>query len=42
LSALKIKIKAEDVGLNYGRTIVFDPKTKELSVIKAGRQTRII
>jgi chemotaxis protein CheD len=42
LAELKIKIKAEDVGLNYGRTIVFDPKTKELSVIKAGRRTTII
>lgn len=42
LAEFKIKIKSEDVGLNYGRTIVFDPKTKELSVIKAGRRTTII
>jgi chemotaxis protein CheD len=33
LSSMKIKIKGEDVGLNYGRTVVFDPKTKELFVI---------
>lgn len=42
LKALGIRIKSEDVGLNYGRTIVFDPITKELSVIKAGQQVRII
>lgn len=37
-----IKIKSEDVGLNYGRTIVFDPETQDLSVIKAGKQENII
>jgi chemotaxis protein CheD len=42
LAELKIKIKSEDVGLNYGRTILFDPKTKQLFVIKAGRQTTVI
>lgn len=37
-----IKIVAEDVGLNYGRTIVFDPETSELTVIKAGKQKNVI
>lgn len=42
LMELNIKLVAEDVGLNYGRTIVFDPETCELSIIKAGKQTTII
>jgi len=42
LNSLGIKIVSEDVGLNYGRTIVFDPETDELTVIKAGKQMRII
>lgn len=42
LKELNIKLVAEDVGLNYGRTIVFDPETCELSIIKAGKQTTII
>lgn len=42
LNSLGIKIKSEDVGANYGRTIVFDPETRELSVIKAGKQVNVI
>lgn len=42
LDSLRIKIVSEDVGLNYGRTIVFDPVSKELTVSKAGKQTTII
>lgn len=42
LRLLGIKIKSEDVGANYGRTIVFDPETKELQVIKAGKQVNSI
>lgn len=42
LKAYNIKIVSEDVGLNYGRTIIFDPETEELSVIKAGKQISII
>ena len=42
LHEFDIKIKSEDVGSNYGRTIVFDPKTKDLSVIKAGKQVNVI
>ncbi len=37
-----IKIKSEDGCRDYGRTIVFDADTKELSVIKAGKQVSII
>lgn len=42
LKQLGIRIISEDVGLNYGRTIVFDPETDELTVVKAGKQTNII
>ncbi len=42
LKSYNIKIVGEDVGLNYGRTIVFDPETNELSVVKAGKQVTII
>ena len=42
LKELGIRIVSEDVGLNYGRTIVFDPATEELTVIKAGKQTNLI
>ncbi|MBE5945975.1 MAG: chemotaxis protein CheD [Lachnospiraceae bacterium] len=42
LKSVNIKIVSEDVGLNYGRTIIFDPETTELTVIKAGKQKNII
>ena len=42
LKELGIRIVSEDVGLSYGRTIVFDPDTDELTVIKAGKQKNII
>ncbi|MGN0436354.1 MAG: chemotaxis protein CheD [Wujia sp.] len=42
LKELGIKLVSEDVGLNYGRTIVFDPETDELTIIKAGKQTNVI
>ncbi len=42
LKSFNIKIVSEDVGLNYGRTIVFDPETTDLVVIKAGKQQNII
>ena len=42
LRRYNIRIVAEDVGLDYGRTIIFNPETKNLSVVKAGRQTHII
>lgn len=42
LESLGISIIAEDVGLNYGRTITFNPDTCELMVSKAGKQYKII
>ncbi len=42
LQSLNIKIKAEDVGLNYGRTIVFDPENCDMCIIKAGKQMTTI
>ena len=42
LSMYGIKIISEDVGLNYGRTIIFDPESSELTIVKAGKQTNII
>lgn len=42
LKAEGIKIIAEDVGLNYGRTIIFDPDSCDLTVVKAGKQQNII
>lgn len=42
LKQYAIKIVSEDVGLNYGRTIIFNPETKDLSVVTAGKQTHII
>lgn len=42
LKELGIKVVSEDVGLSYGRTIIFDPDTEELTVIKAGKQKNII
>lgn len=37
-----IKIVSEDVGLNYGRTIVFDPEDCMLEIVKAGKQSKKI
>ena len=42
LDSYGIKIVSEDVGLNYGRTIIFDPETKELTVVTAGKNSHII
>lgn len=43
LKSLGIAIMAEDVGLNYGRTIVFDPETCELTITNVGKNnTKII
>ena len=42
LSDLKIPIISEDVGLNFGRTIVFDPETYELTIQRAGSERYII
>ena len=37
-----IRIVSEDVGLNYGRTIIFDPASKNLTVVTAGKKMHII
>lgn len=42
LSDLRIPIIAEDVGLNFGRTIVFNPETYELTISRVGADSYII
>lgn len=42
LNANHIHILAEDVGADYGRTIVFDTLTKKLTVRSAGKDDKII
>lgn len=42
LKSLNIKIMAEDVGLNYGRTIVFDSSNGNLLVKAIGKPEKII
>ncbi|MBQ9199476.1 MAG: chemotaxis protein CheD [Lachnospiraceae bacterium] len=42
LADLKIPIIAEDVGENFGRTIIFDPQTYELEVSCVGKERYII
>lgn len=42
LSELKIKIIAEDTGLNYGRTITFDSQTGDLRIRAVGKSETII
>lgn len=36
LSDLHIPIVAEDVGLNFGRTVIFDPQNYELTITRVG------
>ncbi len=42
LLELKIPILAEDTGLNYGRTVVFDSVTGEYSIKAVGKPIKII
>ena len=42
LSFHKIRIVAEDVGANYGRTIIFDNCTKQLLIHSTGKPDMII
>jgi chemotaxis protein CheD len=42
LASYNIRIVAEDTGANYGRTIVFDPVTKDLIIRSAGRSEVVI
>lgn len=38
LAELNIPILAEDVGKNFGRTVIFDPETNEFTIVKAGSE----
>lgn len=42
LSLLSIPITAEDTGADYGRTIIFDNETKQMTVRCAGKNDKII
>ncbi len=42
LEKLKIRLLAEDTGLNYGRTIVFDSNTGNLLIRAVGKSEKII
>lgn len=42
LAQVRIKIIAEDTGLNYGRTIVFDPSNGNLIIRAVGKPEKII
>ena len=42
LQKLKIKLIAEDVGLNYGRTIFFDSTNGELTVKSFAKGNKVI
>lgn len=42
LKELNIRILAEDVGENYGRTIIFYPDTGDLHIKAIGKELRII
>jgi chemotaxis protein CheD len=42
LKELGIPIKAQDTGLNYGRTIIFYPETGQLVIRSAGKPEKTI
>lgn len=42
LQKLRIKLFAEDVGQNYGRTIIFDSLTGNLTIKSFGRELKVI
>jgi len=42
LKALNIRIIAEDTGKDYGRTIIFDPETAELTIKAVRREPMVI
>jgi chemotaxis protein CheD len=42
LQSLRIKLFAEDVGENYGRTIIFDSNTGRLTIKSFGKNLKII
>ncbi|NLJ57634.1 MAG: chemotaxis protein CheD [Tissierellia bacterium] len=42
LADLKIRITAQDVGKNYGRTITFDSSTGKLTIKSFGKELKVI
>lgn len=42
LKELAIPIKAEDTGLNYGRTVIYHPDTGAYEIKAVGKETKII
>ena len=42
LKELGIPILAEDTGLNYGRTVIFDPETGDFVIKTAGKGEKVI
>lgn len=42
LHKMNINIIAEDTGLNYGRTIIFDSVTGELTIKSVGKELKVI
>ena len=42
LKELGIPIKAEDTGLNYGRTVIFYPETGDFIIRSAGKPEKTI
>lgn len=42
LSKLKLKLHSEDTGQNYGRTIIFDSYTGDLTIKSFGRNLKVI
>lgn len=42
LSAYNIPIVAEDTGADYGRTIIFDPASKKMTIRATGKADKII
>ena len=42
LAELKIPILASDTGLNYGRTVIFDPETGEFVIKSVGKDVKSI
>lgn len=42
LASLNIRIIAEDTGLNYGRTIIFDPSNGNLIIRAVGKPEKVI
>lgn len=42
LKELRIPLKAQDTGMNYGRTVTFYPETGQYHIKRVGKETKII